>query len=71
MYSAFFVVRSECASPNFHVDYAREVGLNALTLMTPLDDVDDTGGFQLLYNEEEVCGTDFIDKTKQNELVED
>ncbi len=53
MYSAFFVVRSECASPNFHVDYAREVGLNALTLMTPLDDVDDSGGFQLLYNESE------------------
>ena len=51
VYSAFFVVRTCCEAANFHVDYAREVGCNALTLMTPLDDFDETQAFQLLYRQ--------------------
>ena len=49
VYSAFFVVRSRCDAPNFHVDYAAGCGCRALTLITPLDDYGDNGGFELLY----------------------
>ena len=42
-------VRSRCDHTNFHVDYGREVGVRALTLMTPLDDFSETASFQLLY----------------------
>ena len=51
VYSAFFVTRSECLEPTFHVDYADSVGTHALTLMTPLKDYADAGTFQLLYHE--------------------
>ena len=44
-------MRTRCDAPNFHVDYAREVGTNALTLMTPLEDFPPTEGFQLLYQQ--------------------
>ena len=50
MYSAFFVVRSHCESPNLHVDYVHSVGVTAMTLITPLDDyASRCEGFQLLY----------------------
>lgn len=52
MYSALFVVRSECTSANMHCDWVDTVGTNALTLITPLaecDVMDGLGGFQLLY----------------------
>jgi hypothetical protein len=48
LYSCFYVVRSRCASPNFHTDWPDAVGNNAFTLLTPLEDYD-TDGFQLLY----------------------
>ena len=38
MYSAFYVVRSVCDAPNFHVDYVAPCGCEALTLITPLRD---------------------------------
>ena len=56
VYSAFFVVRTRCEAANFHVDYAREVGCNALTLMTPLDDFDGADAFQLLYRRGSAAG---------------
>lgn len=36
MYSGFFVVRSESHDSYYHEDYSKEVGLNAMTLMTPV-----------------------------------
>ena len=48
LYSSFFVVRSRCAAPNLHTDWADEVGTNAFTLLAPLDDYG-TRDFQLLY----------------------
>mmetsp|Transcript_65020 Transcript_65020/g.128562 ORF Transcript_65020/g.128562 Transcript_65020/m.128562 type:complete len:362 (-) Transcript_65020:172-1257(-) len=49
LYSAFYVVRSYCTQPHFHVDYSRDVGVNGLTLMTPLASFINTQSFQLLY----------------------
>ena len=49
LFSAFFVVRTTCSAADMHVDYARGVGTNALTLMTPLADYSPRGSFQLLY----------------------
>jgi|UniRef100_A0A7S3BZD8 hypothetical protein len=49
LYSAFYVVRSRCAGHNFHTDYAPEAGMNAMTLITPLCDYDETESFQLSY----------------------
>lgn len=52
MYSAFFVVRSRCDAPNFHVDYASGVGVNALTLITPMRPYPTpASGFHLLYEQ--------------------
>ena len=50
MYSAYFVVRSRCSVPFFHRDYSDEVGVKALTLMTPLADYRERASFQLLYS---------------------
>ena len=49
MFSAVFVVRSRCAAPHFHVDYADEVGAQGLTLMTPLGSFRNTSSFNLVY----------------------
>ena len=49
LYSAFFVVRSRCDAPNWHTDYWPPVGTDALTLITPLRDFDETDSFQLRY----------------------
>ena len=51
MYSAMFIVRSECAQPFFHSDWADELGVNALTLMTPLADYRERASFNLLYGQ--------------------
>lgn len=50
LFSAYYVVRSRCSQPFFHYDYPEEVGLNALTLMTPLSDFKERDSFQLLYH---------------------
>ena len=49
VYSAFYVVRACCEAPNFHVDYSRSVGVNAITMMTPLEDYAEQDSFNLLY----------------------
>jgi len=49
MYSGFFVVRSQTTNPYYHVDYSANVGLNALTLMTPVTPTGETGN--LLYHD--------------------
>jgi len=49
LYSAFYVVRSWCSARNFHVDYKPEVGMDAMTLLTPLYDYAETDTFQLSY----------------------
>ena len=49
LYSAFFVVRSRCDAPSWHTDYWPPVGTDALTLITPLRDFDETDSFQLRY----------------------
>jgi hypothetical protein len=48
MYSAFYVVRTKCSSLKLHCDYVRQVGTDALTLITPLRDYDPSH-FQLNY----------------------
>jgi hypothetical protein len=53
MYSALFLVRTQCSEANVHSDWVESLGANALTLITPLVEtkcaVDDNGGFQLVY----------------------
>jgi hypothetical protein len=50
LYSAFFVVRSECTEADLHVDYSKNVKTRALTLMTPLyPEYSAVQDFQLLY----------------------
>ena len=49
LFSAFFVVRSQCEMHNFHTDYEPGVGADALTLITPLADYAETDSFQLSY----------------------
>ena len=55
MYSASYVVRSQCAAPNYHFDYVDGVHARAFTLMAPLkqfkrsEDADQLGHFQLIY----------------------
>lgn len=39
MYCPFFVVRSRCDRTRFHRDYGWNMGTNAYTLMTPLEDM--------------------------------
>ena len=49
MYSGFFVLRSYATAPYYHEDYSKKCGLNAFTVMTPIqiDDKADSG--HLLY----------------------
>ena len=56
MYSGFFVVRSESHETYYHVDYSKEVGLNAMTLMTPVFETGESGN--LLYHD-----TDSVEQT--------
>ena len=49
MYSGFFVVRSHSEEPYYHEDYGSEVGMNALTLMTPVMPTGEKGN--LLYHD--------------------
>ena len=49
LYSAFFVTRTHCNSHNWHYDYMASVGTRALTLITPLQDFEETQSFQLSY----------------------
>ena len=51
MYSGFFVVRSECQTPNFHHDWAANCNNNAFTLITPVIHPGD--GLNLLYKDNE------------------
>ena len=58
MFSASYVVRSRCETPNFHYDYISAVGARALTLMAPLKqysrpEASNADQFQLLYEEAE------------------
>lgn len=50
MYSGFFVLRSHTREPYYHVDFSGEVGLNAFTLMTPVNQTGETGN--LLYHDQ-------------------
>ena len=50
LYSCFYVVRSRCASPNWHTDWPSAVGTNAYTLLVPIEDYQ-TADFQLLYKD--------------------
>ncbi len=49
MYSGFFVVRSDMTEPYYHVDYSDGVGMNAMTLMTPIAATGEKGN--LLYTD--------------------
>ena len=49
MYSGFFVVRSHMSASHYHHDYSSGVGMNALTLMTPITSV--VGDGHLLYED--------------------
>lgn len=49
MYSGFFVVRSRMTASHYHCDYSEGVGMNALTLMTPVTRVGASG--HLLYED--------------------
>ena len=46
LYSGFFVVRTRCAEPDFHLDW-RDANNEAFTLLTPL--TENSEGFGLLY----------------------
>ena len=49
MYSGFFVIRSHMTASHYHHDYSTGVGMNALTLMTPITSV--IGDGHLLYHD--------------------
>ena len=49
MYSGFFVIRSHMTASHYHNDYSYGVGMNALTLMTPITSVVADG--HLLYED--------------------
>ena len=49
MYSGFFVTRSHMSASHYHHDYSTGVGMNALTLMTPIQSV--VGDGHLLYED--------------------
>lgn len=49
LFSAFYVVRSRCAERNWHTDYDFGVGVDAFTLITPLQDYTEQDSFQLSY----------------------
>jgi hypothetical protein len=51
LYCSFFVTRSWCERPDFHVDYQPECRTNAYTLMTPLGDYAPGPG-HLVYRDE-------------------
>mmetsp|Transcript_40601 Transcript_40601/g.91583 ORF Transcript_40601/g.91583 Transcript_40601/m.91583 type:complete len:353 (+) Transcript_40601:66-1124(+) len=50
IFNSYFVVRSVAHDANMHCDYVKEVGTDALTLMTPITPrLDGDRGFNLLY----------------------
>jgi hypothetical protein len=75
LYNGFFVVRSRCSAPDFHVDW-NDANNEAFTLMTPL--TANCGGFGMLYRkldgsigeyeyklgEALIFGDDFVHSTK-------
>ena len=61
MYTASFVVRSQCASPVFHSDWPTGLGGHAITLMTPLADYKERSAFNLLYGQSEAQTPQEID----------
>lgn len=75
LYSGFFVVRTRCAEPDFHLDW-RDTNNEAFTLLTPLSE--NAAGFGLLYKKTDgsigeyeyklgealVLGDDFVHSTK-------
>lgn len=56
LYSSFFVARTWCRSHNFHFDYKPPVGCDALTLITPLRDYEETDSFQMTYRARDPSG---------------
>ena len=71
MYSAMFVVRSQCTSANVHTDWADSVGTSALTLITPLGPCkpDANGGFHLLYESEAPSSQGRSERTKAEAMA--
>lgn len=75
LYSGFFVSRSRCAEPDFHLDW-RDTNNEAFTLLTPL--TENSAGFGLLYRKSDgtigeyeyklgealIIGDNFIHSTK-------
>lgn len=75
LYAGFLVIRSECRTPNFHVDWIK-TGNEAFTMLTPV--TANSSGFGLLYQtlnhqvaeydykpgEAIVFGDDFVHSTK-------
>jgi len=56
LYAGYYMVRTRGTKPNWHVDYAPEVGQRGLTIITPIDTFavdpsNEDGQFQLLYKE--------------------
>ena len=49
VYSIFFVARSKCFKYNFHDDFVKGVGVNALSLMAPLHDMESKDSIHLSY----------------------
>ncbi|HEX8842788.1 MAG TPA: hypothetical protein VF757_10880 [Sphingomicrobium sp.] len=75
LYSGFFVIRTRCTEPDFHLDW-RDTNNEAFTLLTPLSS--NAAGFGLLYKKADgsigeyeyrlgealVLGDDFVHSTK-------
>ena len=51
MYSGFLVIRSECTAPSLHVDWDRESGTNAFTLITPV--IQPSDGLNMIFIDNE------------------
>lgn len=49
LYSGFYVTRSKCEAPNYHVDWSEKSANNAFTLICPLIQPED--GLNLLYKD--------------------
>jgi hypothetical protein len=64
MYSGFFVTRSRCEAPTFHVDW-QNTGNQAFTLLTPI--TDNTDGFGMLYREYD--GSESVYSYKQGKAL--
>jgi hypothetical protein len=81
LYSGFFVSRSRCTEPNFHLDW-RDTNNEAFTLLTPL--TENSAGFGLLYKKDDgtigeyeyklgealIIGDSFIHSTKPGASAE-